>query len=308
MKKLDILQSIFGECWAEGKNYLFYCPKCTHHKPKLSINITKNVFKCWICGYSGSLTNLVRYYANNAQKSLWQEVDGKVDFALSNLEKELFEKPPKIIPQVSLPSNFISLTSSNAKGLAAPHFKYLAERGMGKKEIFKWRMGFCLSGQYSHRIIVPSVGLNGKVNYFIARNIKEYGYHYLAPFDVSRDDIIFNELDIDWLKPITLVEGVFDAVKVGENAIPLLDSQLNEKSKIFQEIIKNSSTVYVALDADAKKKENRLIKFLLSYDIKVYKIHYYAKDPAEVPIGKFSEYKDFAVPMSTSSILLSYLE
>ena len=68
-----------------------------------------------------------------------------------------------------------------------------------------------------------------------------------------------------------MVEGVFDAIVAG-NAVPILGSVLKESSKLFQKIVKNKSTVYVALDPDAKDKEQNIINSLLEYGINVYKV------------------------------------
>ena len=85
-------------------------------------------------------------------------------------------------------------------------------------------------------------------------------------------DIIFNHLYIDWDSDIILVEGVFDAIVAGPNAIPLLGSTLREESKLFQEIVRNDSSIFIALDKDAEKKSKKIISKLLSYGIEIYKI------------------------------------
>jgi DNA primase len=90
-------------------------------------------------------------------------------------------------------------------------------------------------------------------------------------------DVIFNELSIDWSSDVTIVEGVFDAIKA-KNAIPLLGSTMRENSKLFKEIIKNDPKVYIALDPDAEKKAEKLMKDLLLFDAEVYKI--------DIPKGK----------------------
>ena len=72
-------------------------------------------------------------------------------------------------------------------------------------------------------------------------------------------DIIFNELYIDWDLDVVLVEGVFDAIKTGPNAIPLLGSTLREDSKLLQAIVKNDAAIFLALDPDAEKKSTKLI-------------------------------------------------
>ena len=77
-EKTAILKEVLGGFNKTGHEYLFGCPKCNHHKKKLSINLDKNVFKCWICDYRGNnLYRLVKKYGTYENKSRWRElVDG----------------------------------------------------------------------------------------------------------------------------------------------------------------------------------------------------------------------------------------
>jgi hypothetical protein len=87
---------------------------------------------------------------------------------------------------------------------------------------------------------------------------------YLNP-PVSKN-VVFNELFVDWDEPVILVEGLFDAIVAGQNAIPILGSTLREQSKLFQAIVINDSPVYLALDEDAKKKQDYIVKLFFKYD------------------------------------------
>ena len=90
---------------------------------------------------------------------------------------------------------------------------------------------------------------------------------YLNP-PISKN-VVFNELFIDWDEPVVLVEGLFDAIVAGQNAIPILGSTLREKSKLFQAIVINDSPVYLALDEDAKKKQDYIVKLFFKYDVEI---------------------------------------
>jgi DNA primase len=103
---------------------------------------------------------------------------------------------------------------------------------------------------------------------------------------------------IDWDSDIILVEGVFDAIKAGLNAIPLLGSQLNEHSKLFQKIVKHSPKVYLALDHDAEKKSTNLIKKLLTYGVELYKVGIMPySDVGEMSRSEFLARKEQAQPV-----------
>ena len=145
----------------------------------------------------------------------------------------------------------------------------MRKRGVTKEDILRWKIGFCDEGEYAGRICVPSFDNHGDLNYFIARSYGNQFPKYKNP--PSSRDIVFNDLYTDWDKPVVLVEGVFDAIVAG-NAVPILGSFLREGSELFQKIIKEKATIYMALDPDAFEKEKRIINLLLEYDITVYKV------------------------------------
>jgi len=269
-KKLKILSSALGYSHRSGNELLFECPKCQHHKNKLSINIDKDVFKCWVCEYAGrSIYRLIRRYGTFEQRREWASLTQEIE--TKSLSEALFGKE-EIEPEqvLELPKEFISLANRKLPKTSLYPLNYLESRGYTKRDIIKWKMGYCLDGEYEGRIIIPSFGMTGKANYFIARSYSGDWKKYQNP-KVSKD-IIFNELYLDFDEDMILVEGVFDAIKAGENAVPLLGSTLREDSKLFQEIAKNDTPIYIALDLDAQTKALKIIKSLLEYDIEIHQI------------------------------------
>ena len=67
-------------------------------------------------------------------------------------------------------------------------------------------------------------------------------------FKAVAKDIIFNELYLDFDQDLVIVEGAFDAVIAGPNAVPILGSTLRENSKLFQLIVKNDTPIYIGND------------------------------------------------------------
>ena len=66
--------------------------------------------------------------------------------------------------------------------------------------------------------------------------------------------IIFNELNIDWSKELTIVEGPLDLIKTNDNATCLLGSSLTEDMLLFQKIVANKTNIKLALDSDIFSK------------------------------------------------------
>ena len=246
------MKTFLGNFYKSNDEHLFFCPKCKHHKPKLSLNFDKDVFKCWVCDYNGrSISQLVSFYGKPNHRSQWKTVCGIVDMSeLSQEEKEL--------TIIDLPDEFISLTSKKITPLSIAARTYLKQRGITYEDILWWKIGYCPDGQYKERVIIPSFDMKGNINFFIARSYGDDWRKYYNP--PVEKDFVFSELYLDWNKDITIVEGVFDAI-VARNAIPLLGSTLRENSYIFQKIVAANCDKYILhLDSDARAKEDKIIQ------------------------------------------------
>ena len=269
--KRKIITDILGSYRRAGDEHLYHCPFCKHHKKKMSVNFSINSFKCWVCDARGkNIYRLVRKFGSYQQRQKYLELQGKLDLTeFEDIFNELNDV--EIVQTVELPKEFISLCNKRLPLHSQTPLEYLRTRNITKAEILRWKMGYCKEGRYGGRIIIPSINNEGDCNYFIARSYVGHSRRYLNP--PCGRDIIFNELVIDWDEPIVLVEGVFDAIVVGDNAVPILGSSLRENSKLFQAIAIHDTPVYVALDGDAEKKAHWIIKSMMKYDLEVKKVN-----------------------------------
>jgi len=305
--KVTILKDTLGDYYKSNTEYLFYCPRCEHHKRKLSINIEKNVFKCWVCDWSGrDIYRIIRRYSSFQNRNEWKkhfgqiEIENFADKLLNSFNKEEQKKELEL----KLPKEFISLANKELPSTALYPLNYLQSRDITKADIIRWKIGYCFEGDFGGRIIIPSFNLNGKINYFVARSYSPSEWKkYLNP--AASKNIIFNHLYLDFDEDLILVEGLFDAIVSGPNAVPLLGSTLREGHKLFQEIVNNDSPIYIALDDDAVKKELEIIKLLLRYDIEVYKIDIAPyRDVGEMPKSIFLQRKQEATFINSINYLL----
>ena len=236
--------------------YMFFSPFVSHYKPKLQINMSSQKWHCWVSDQGGhSLYSLFKKI--NADSRYFSELKDIVFIPTTKDEKE-----SKVI--VSLPREYQSL-SSKSKSLFYKHaIKFLNQRRINETDIKKHKMGFCDDGVYQNRIIIPSYDENGILNYFVGRSFMGNKMKYKNP-NVSRDIVPF-EWFIAWSYPIVLCEGVFDAISIRTNAIPMLSKKPSKSllTKIFQEQVK---TIYIALDNDAKKDAYNLSEFFKDFGI-----------------------------------------
>jgi len=297
-----ILHATLGHSLDKGHELLFSCPACNHHKHKLAVNLDKNAFHCWICDYRGrNIRRVIRRFGTFTQLQKWDQITNRSDlerFADLFVEPERREDAQKL----ELPKEFVSLCSSKIPATGVYAMRYLQKRGVTQEDILKWKIGYCFSGEYRNRIIVPSFDQEGDVSYFIARSYSGDSYKYKNP--KASKDITFNELYIDWHRDLIMVEGVFDAVVAG-NAVPILGSTLRKGSKLLREIVRNDTPIYIALDPDAADKERRVIKTLLKYDVELYKIDVSGyEDVGSMPKSIFEERKKNAALIDNNNYLL----
>ena len=79
-EKEKIIIAVMGSHYRSGKELLFYCPFCDHRKKKMSVNVEKGSWKCWVCSKSGgNLGFLVRKFGSSKDREHWKKFETTVD-------------------------------------------------------------------------------------------------------------------------------------------------------------------------------------------------------------------------------------
>ena len=247
---INILDDVLGVGTSmKNDEQAHYCPFCHHHKKKLQVNLQTQQWHCWVCDAKGKRIQrlLRRLQVDSRRLKKIYEIYGDDYVVYSNTTEE--EKV-----ELRLPNEFRSLLEE-PKGLN-PTFRkvkeYARKRGITQRDIKRYNIGYCDSGHYSNRIIIPSYDSDNRLNYFIARSVyDEEKFKYKNP-PVSKNIIMF-ENQINWNEPITLVEGVFDAMAVKRNAIPLLGKFVPKtlNDTIYKKGVKS---INILLDEDAQEQ------------------------------------------------------
>jgi DNA primase len=294
-----------GKSTSRG-NRAYHCPECKHHKLKLEINLEESSphfqsYQCWVCGVKGKkLTTLFKKIAVDPDKI------NELKFLTKSISKD--EKQEiSIVKKVVLPDEFISLINPPINSLVAKKaLNYLTKRGITKEDIIKYNIGYCEFGIYSNMIVIPSYNSEGTLNYFTARNFnKNSPIKYKNP-DVPRD-IIGLELFVNWNVPITLCEGMFDAIAIKRNVIPLLGKTI--QSSLMKKIINSAvEKIYIALDKDAIKQSLNFCEKLMNEGKEVYLVDLADKDPSEMGFAKFTNLIQNTLPLTFSNLLEKKLQ
>ena len=282
---INILDEVLGVGTSlKGNEQAHHCPFCHHHKKKLQINLETQQWHCWVCDSKGRKiqTLLKRLHVDSKRIKKVYEIYGD-DYIVSSTTTD----EEKV--ELRLPSEFKSLLKK-PKGLNPLYKKvvqYAKDRRISKEDIIKYNIGYCDSGIYTNRIIIPSYDVDGRLNYFIARSVfTEERFKYKNP-PISKNDTIF-ENQINWNKPITLTEGVFDALAVKRNAIPLLGKFIPKTlmDSIYKRGVKE---IKIILDKDAQDQALYYVNYFMNNGITVTNILPTEKDAGDMGFSEVNK-------------------
>jgi len=299
---VGLIESVMGKGRSTARNNTaFHCPFCNHSKPKLEIQIhtnekKENPWHCWVCGEKGK-TLISLFKKVKAPSSKIQELNSLIKPGTKQVEQ---------FQTLALPKEFISLSQTHnldsVGRIEAKHaIKFLKNRKITEDDIFKYNIGFCAEGGFNHRIIVPSYDADGNLNYFVTRTyIPDESQKYKNP-PVGKNTIGW-EYYINWNTPIILVEGIFDALTIKRNVIPLFGKTISEE--LMKKIVSSQvQKIYVALDNDALREALKHCEKLMSFGKEVYLVELDGKDANEIGFENFLNIIENTEPVTFSSLV-----
>lgn len=297
---LGILHNVIGKSKPSTKgNHAFHCPFCKHYKPKLEVDPKSGVWHCWVCNEKGATpTSLLRKV--HASPALIQEMRSYFPDGKSNIEEKQYDK-------VELPAEYKPLSTLSTTLPYRQAKAYITRRGFSEQDIIKYNVGYCERGKYANSIIIPSFDKSGQLNYFISRSYeKEPKRKYNAP-SCNKNNLIGLEYFINWKVPVILCEGIFDAIALKRNAIPLFGKTI-PKALMLKLVESDVKTVYLALDNDALKEAINYAQQLLNLGKDVYLIELNGKDPSEIGFEEMTKYLHTAKQLTFSDLLMKKMQ
>ena len=239
----------------QGDQHFYQCPKCG--SSRFTVNYDRNVFRCWKCDYSSKSVIPLLYDLEASYEDINEvkKILGIKDH-YSNKDEGLQAKIDKIVYGEKKKENKLYKSKSwrpvTTKGLTYKLAqKYLSSRGVSKFEMKYYDIHYDLEDQM---LVFPSYDMLGDLNFYVKRSIGDYKYYKNC--DAKKSEIVFWESLVDFERPIILTEGIFDAIKLGDNTIPLLGSIMT--NRLYRLLLAfETPEVTVFLDRDA---ENSMMK------------------------------------------------
>ena len=293
----DFLAYVESRCqvtrrYGRGEHMLRECPHCKARE-HCSVNPRTQKWRCYRCTWAGSdpiyfvaevescdlsaarelvlSSNLVQRRPEELQRILKGAQEKKVE-------------PAKRLGgdwRVAMPKEYIPCYD-RGKGKWNGVPTYLKERGITKETCLLFRLGWCDTGRYAHRIIIPMSA--GDVHTFQARATWDEAVpKYLGEIGAPLSKVL---MGYDMLRKgdeLWVVEGPFDKLachQAGIPAVPLTGKELSDQ-QINLIVRLAPPRVHVMLDPDAEVMVRRTaakLSYRVSTDIVLLK----GGDPGEL--------------------------
>lgn len=279
-----------------GREVYMDCPYCGEIRHRFYVNLETLVCHCHNCGWSPTFLQLIQYVEGvsySRASVILKDVRGNIalpenisrdmvgNMFMDDLRKDLQKRA------IPLPDEYTLLNPCKTNIVTKRAVKYLNSRGITNKQIIDHQMGFCMSGEYKNRVIIP-ITENGELRFWVARAItKDAKLKEKSPSDevyqISKSEVIFNiDRAAKKYHSVVISEGIFDALSWGDIGVSLLGKSLyQEQLNIlldYRELLTDG--VYVALDWDAKEQATELAEKLIDFfKVKVINIPKVDDDP-----------------------------
>lgn len=287
---VSILNGVFGHqgrLRKGGSQITYHCPMCPDKNlitQKLEVSLmgpTTGYFHCWRCNFRGKSFGslLKKLNASRHYRDAIFKLTGDIRLSRHQEQNDMSSF-------VSLPDEFHPII----KPKASPEYKnavaYLKRRGILQEDIIRYNIGYCENGPYEQHIIIPSYDAKGALNFFMGRRYytDDPGIPHKKP-DVPMSEIIGFESFINYSEPLNLCEGVFDALTIRTNAVPLFGKFLSRKLREAM-LINGTTRVNMVLDDDAMEDSVKNCKMMMRLGIDVYLVHLNGKDPSAIGFEK----------------------
>lgn len=253
-----------GDGWARGE-----CPHCEAEghrdtKKNFAVNLESGYWVCWRCEQTGWLDDIPKFASAKVKPKVKHEL------------------------RPELPDGSYALASSD--GRAAMSFdaarRYLLEkRTLTWAQIEHYQLHACVQGYYAERVIFP-VTRRGEPKGFVARAWGRAERAYLYPRGFDRG-VFYNgdALDVGTDQPLFVVEGIFDALRVGTDAIACLGKPTKEQVAQLKGL--RERPVVVAMDSDAWRTGSHLAMALRLHGVQAVALRL---PPGEDPDSLSSEW------------------
>jgi hypothetical protein len=238
--------------WIKGD-----CPVCGKTN-KYGVNLHTNKSNCFSCGYNAQPIKVIQERENLPQ---WHEVmtfiNGLGDSGSFRLSKDTQEFKKR--KSIELPEGF-KLVGLYSSRVAKMVHKNLKSRGFNITKLMTKGVGYCITGKYAGRIIIPYY-YKGTLVYFNARKFIDVGEKFKNPSEeevgIGKSMLIYNHDALYAFKKVWLFESATNAITLGDSATGTGGKSLSQWQR-NEYITSPCEEIIIGLDDDGQKEAYKL--------------------------------------------------
>lgn len=275
-----------------NNEYLIRCPYHNDNKPSMGVNVAKGLFVCYACGEKGNAVKLTKKLVRGLK---WKEA---VEYYEPHDVNDVRE-------EICLPEeyrSFFPMSELGREGRKACEY-LIQQRKIPLDLIREFRLGYCATGLFAHRVIVP-VYTRGMLKTFVARDYTgaaEKKVKYPVGSEPSGSLFGYDRAVVNNAQVIVVCEGWADAlalwrtfshsvifqswgaVALGTNRISIEQVMLLNKFKSFTIMLDNDAEGQKAIPQVASLLDTKPDTFITVAKLKS------AKDPADASEREIEE-------------------
>jgi len=274
IERFDLLSYVRdrGATETQTGEWVLFCPACA--KEKLTINVTKKTWHCWVCQKfaiaglgirmkrkavqgAGGLLDLIQLLEHCERKRAVALVLSASRFTAQDLAT------------ISAPefTNFVTTYHQSVVRVAAPeHWRlieaplpYMVERGITMEDVQRLGIFYCDQGRYANRLVFP-VWEDGQLVYWQARAMWEsQDKDFLKALNPPKQpgaavssDVLMNLNTARHYPRVCIVEGPTDCVHAGPDAVASFGKAISavQIAKLYRAGVRALDLMW---DADARE-------------------------------------------------------
>ena len=232
-----------------GNEIVVRCSQCEDTKPRMFVNATTGLWLCFHCEERGNAYSLLIDVLEIEYFQAMRKLDKIV--AKKNGRVHIPGATPAVTPTgITMPDGIYPLTTIDSE-IQRVFWDYLHSRGVSDAQIIAYKMGWCITGLFSWRVIIP-VYSKGVLHTIVARSVGTVEPKTRHPAGATPGHALFNIDHING-EQVVMVEGVFDALciqQVNKNVVATLGTNLSAHQR---GLLRDAGVkmVYLMWDGDA---------------------------------------------------------
>lgn len=252
----------------EGTEICIECPLCQDDRPRLYISAETGAWTCFHCGEQGGLH---RFFLTVCELDTNEAVDLTRKIRLRDDQPDTVDyfargrdTPELEAVDIKLPVT-MQVVSHDSPEL---YLNYLAKRHVSPELAATRGIGYCESGRYSHRVIIP-VESDGFLFTFIARTVltqcpsctkrlndcvcRPYRFPKVLTPKGGKPRLSLYNLDAvqkSHSRRVVVMEGVFDVLRKPHEAVAILGSTASPTQMTLLAGLARERDLIICLDGD----------------------------------------------------------